>query len=218
MRVLLVEDEPDLADALARALADEHFAVDVSRDGSDALFRALEVPYDAIVLDVMLPGRDGWQVLQAIRARGRRTPVLLLTARDAVADRVRGLDLGADDYVTKPFAVPELAARLRALGRRAAGHASPEITIGGVRVDLSGRRVFQNGTEVELTAREFAILALLAGAHGQVVSRSAIFDHLYNDESESFSNTIDVHVASLRRKLGPGLIHTRRGLGYLIDA
>jgi len=218
MRVLLVEDEPDLASALARALADEHFAVDVSGDGRDGLFRALEIPYDAVVLDVMLPGRDGWQVLQALRASGRATPVLLLTARDSVADRVRGLDLGADDYVTKPFAVSELAARLRALVRRSHGQPSPAITIDDVRIDLSARRVFQRDREVDLTAREFAILALLARSRGHVVSRTAIIDHLYDDDCEFLSNAIDVHVASLRRKLGPGLIQTRRGLGYLVDA
>lgn len=218
MRLLLIEDEADLARALARALTEEQFAVDVSPDGLDGLHRALEIPYDAIVLDLMLPGRSGWDVLAEIREQGRRTPVLVLTARDAVDDRVRGLNLGADDYLVKPFAVEELVARLRALSRRAAGHASPEMTLGDVRLDTAGRRVYRDGEEVELTAREYAIFELLARQRGEVVSRTTIWEHLYNDEAEITSNAIDVHVAALRRKLGMDLIRTRRGLGYLIDA
>ncbi len=217
MRILVAEDETDLASALARALADEGFAVDVSADGEDALFRATEIAYDAIVLDLMLPGRSGWEVLETLRAAGRRTPVLILTARDAVPDRVRGLNLGADDYLTKPFALEELVARLRAIARRTTGHASPEILIGEVRLDMAARRVYRAGDEVEVTAREYGILELLARQRGEVVSRLAISEHLYNEDSELASNAIDVHVASLRRKLGGDLIRTRRGLGYLID-
>jgi two-component system OmpR family response regulator len=218
MRLLVVEDEPDLREALARTLADEGFAVDVSADGEDGLFQALEVDYDALVLDLMLPRRSGIEVLQTIRQAGRRTPVLLLTARDAIDDRVKGLNAGADDYLTKPFAIPELVARLHALIRRASGHPAPVLELHGVRVDLEAHRVFREGQEVELTAREYGILELLARQRGDVVSRSAISDHLYGDDSELVSNAIDVHVASLRRKLGPDLIRTRRGLGYLIDA
>jgi DNA-binding response OmpR family regulator len=217
MRLLLIEDETDLAQALARALADKQFAVDVSPNGNDGLFRAMEVGYDAIVLDLMLPGRSGWAVLEHLRSHGRRTPVLILTARDAVEDRVRGLNLGADDYLVKPFALEELIARLRALSRRASGHPSPELVIGDVRLDMAARRVFRQGIEVELTAREYAILELLGRQRGEVVTRTFICEHLYNDESEITSNTIDVHVAALRRKLGGDLIRTRRGLGYLID-
>jgi two-component system OmpR family response regulator len=218
MRVLIVEDEPDLADALARSLTDSEFAVDVSRDGEDGLFRALEIPYDAVVLDIMLPGRNGWEVLEALRAAGSTTPVLMLTARDAVEDRVKGLNIGADDYLTKPFAVEELVARLRALGRRADGQPSPDVTVGDVRIDMTARRVYLRGQEVELTAREYGILELLARRRGEVVTRTTISEHLYSDDNHLLSNAIDVHVASLRRKLGGELIKTRRGLGYLIDA
>ncbi|MEZ5318787.1 MAG: response regulator transcription factor [Vicinamibacterales bacterium] len=218
MRILLVEDEPDLAGTLSRTLEEAHFAVDVAPDGDEGLFRAREIDYGAIVLDVMLPGRDGWAVLEALRRDGRVTPVLLLTARDAVSDRVRGLNLGADDYLTKPFAVEELVARLRALERRAAGQPTPEVTVRDVRIDVAGRRVFRAGREVDLTGREFAILALLAHRRGRVVSRTTIAGQIYDDRSEVISNAIDVHVAALRRKLGAGLIETRRGLGYLIDA
>ncbi len=217
MRILVVEDERDLRRALARALTDEHFAVDESPDGEDGLFRALEIDYDAIVLDLMLPRMDGIAVLDQIRLRGRRTPVLLLTARDAIEDRVRGLNHGADDYLTKPFAVEELVARLRALIRRAAQQPSPAVSIGDLEVDLAARRVHRRGQEVELTGREYSILELLIRQRGTVVPRAVLFDHLYNDDHESMSNAIDVHIASLRRKLGAALIETRRGLGYLID-
>ena len=217
MRVLLIEDEPDLADALARSLTESAFAVDVSRDGDDGLFQALAAPYDAIILDVMLPGRDGWSVLEAIRAAGRTVPVIMLTARDAVPDRVRGLNLGADDYLTKPFDVAELVARLRALGRRALAQPSPVLTVGDVRIDLAARRVHHTGREVDLTAREFGILELLASRRGEIVTRTEISERLYNDASELLSNAIDVHIAALRKKLGESLIETRRGFGYLID-
>jgi DNA-binding response OmpR family regulator len=218
MRVLVVEDEPDLARALARALGELHFAVDTAMDGPEGLRQARDVDYDAVVLDLMLPKLSGWDVLSALRAAGRTTPVLVLTARDSVEDRVRGLNLGADDYLTKPFAVAELVARLRALGRRAAGRPAPEIVVGELRVDPSARRVFRNGEEIALTAREYGILEFLAERRGAIVTRTMISERLYNDESEFVSNAIDVHVASLRRKLGPGVIRTRRGMGYLIDA
>jgi two-component system OmpR family response regulator len=217
MRVLLVEDEPDLASALARALSDEAFAVDLAGDGDEGLFRASEISYDAVILDMMLPARDGWDVLQQLRALGRTMPVLILTARDAIEDRVRGLNLGADDYLVKPFAVAELVARLRALGRRAAAHPSPELVIGDVRMDMAARRVYHAGREVQLTGREYSILERLARSRGAIVTRTELSEHLYTEDAECMSNAIDVHVASLRRKLGGALIHTRRGLGYLID-
>jgi two-component system OmpR family response regulator len=216
--VLVVEDEPDLARALVRALTDEQFAVDTAADGQEGLHRALAVDYDAVVLDLMLPKRSGWDVLGAFRAAGRTTPVLVLTARDGVDDRVRGLNLGADDYLTKPFAVAELVARLRALGRRAHQHPSPDVTIGDLRIDRAARRVFRGDAEVPLTAREYGILDLLVERRGAIVTRTTISERLYNDDSELMSNAIDVHVASLRRKLGSDVIQTRRGLGYLIDA
>jgi DNA-binding response OmpR family regulator len=217
MRVLLVEDERDLASALSRALADEAFAVDVARDGDEGFFRASEIAYDAVVLDVMLPGCDGWELLRQLRAANRAMPVIMLTARDTVEDRVRGLNLGADDYLTKPFAIEELVARLRALGRRAAAHPRPDLVVGGLRIDMAARRVYRDGDEVTLTGREYSILELLARSRGLVVSRTDISERLYSDADELFSNAIDVHVASLRRKLGGTLIQTRRGLGYLIE-
>ena len=216
MRLLLIEDERDLAAALSRSLTEETFAVDVAHDGADGLRLALDVNYDAIILDVMLPRRSGWDVLREIRASGRRMPVIVLTARDGVDDRVHGLNLGADDYLTKPFAVAELVARLRALGRRASSHPGPELVVGEVRIDMAARRVYRRDGEVELTAREYGILELLARRRGEIVTRTGISEHLYNDDAELVSNAIDVHVASLRRKLGDDLIRTRRGHGYLI--
>jgi len=217
MRVLLIEDEPDLVAALARALSDEAFAVDVAGNGDEGLFRASEIAYDAVILDMMLPRRDGWDVLQQLRTRGRTTPVLILTARDAIEDRVRGLNLGADDYLVKPFAIAELVARLRALARRAVSHPSPELHVGDIRMDMAARRVYHGGREVELTGREYTILERLARSRGAIVTRTEISEHLYTEDDECVSNAIDVHVASLRRKLGGALIQTRRGLGYLID-
>lgn len=218
MRLLVVEDEPDLRRSLVRSLADEQFAVDESADGEDALFRALEVDYDAIVLDLMLPQRSGESVLGHIRKAGRTTPVLLLTARDTIADRVRGLNHGADDYLTKPFVIDELVARIRALIRRAQQQPSPVVTIGSLKIDLVRRRVYRDEVEVPLTGREFGILEQLIRHRGRILTRTTLSEHLYNDASEVMSNAIDVHVAALRRKLGPTLIETRRGQGYLIDA
>ena len=218
MRLLVAEDEPDLRRSLSRALADAKFAVDESPAGADALYRALEVNYAAIVLDLMLPQRSGESVLEALRQAGRTTPVLLLTARDTVADRVRGLNLGADDYLTKPFVIDELVARLRALIRRAQQQPAPSVALGDLQVDLVRRRVHRDGQEIPLTGREFGILEQLIRHRGRILTRTALSEHLYNDASEVMSNTIDVHVAALRRKLGATVIETRRGQGYLIDA
>jgi two-component system OmpR family response regulator len=218
MRVLVVEDEPDLARVLARSLTEAGFAVDVAADGEDGLFRIREIPYDAAVLDLMLPRLDGWNVLEAARAEGSRLPILVLTARDQLADRVRGLNLGADDYLVKPFATSELIARLHALIRRSYGSPSATLTIGDLVIDMAARQVSRGGLAIELTAREFAILELLTRSRGAVVNRSTIYEHIYDDETDVLSNVVDVHVAALRRKLGPDLIRTRRGEGYLIDA
>jgi two-component system OmpR family response regulator len=217
VRVLVIEDEPDLARAIARSLAEEQFAVDVALNGEDGLFRATEIEYDAIILDLMLPKLSGWEVLESLRGAGRRTPVLILTARDGLDDRVRGLNSGADDYLPKPFDVAELIARVKALIRRSVSHPSPLLEIGDIRIDLVAHRVYRGDQEVDVTAREFGILRLLAQQRGVVVPRSAIAEHLYDESEELMSNAIDVHVAALRRKLGPGIIETRRGRGYLID-
>ena len=213
----MIEDDARLAGMVAEYLGGAGVRVSVAADGRSGLARLAGEPFDALVLDLMLPRRSGWDVLDALRAAGRRTPVLLLTARDAVDDRVRGLNAGADDYLTKPFALEELVARLRALIRRAAAQPAPSVRIADVDIDLASRRVFRGGTEVALTAREFGILELLVRERGAVVGRSTIAEHLYADDQEFLSNAIDVHVAALRRKLGAHLIRTRRGLGYLID-
>ncbi len=218
MRVLIVEDEPDLAAVLARSLTEAGFAVDIAADGEDGLFRIREIPYDAVVLDLMLPRVSGWSVLEAARADGIRMPILVLTARDQLADRVRGLNLGADDYLVKPFAISVLVARLHAVIRRSYGSAAARLTVGDVVIDISARQVTREGTPIELTAREFAILELLTRSRGAVVARATIYEHIYDDETDVLSNVIDVHVAALRRKLGADLIRTRRGEGYLIDA
>ena len=217
MRLLLVEDEPDLRRALARSLAERQFVVDTAADGDEGLFHALEGAYDAVVLDVMLPRRSGWEVVAALREAGRHTPVLMLTARDEVRDRVRGLNAGADDYLPKPFALEELEARLRALIRRADGQPAPVVDVGPIRVDLAAHRVFRDSVEVPLTARECGILELLVRRRGRVVSRTQIAEAVFDNDDDLTSNTIDVHVGALRRKLGDALIQTRRGLGYLID-
>jgi two-component system OmpR family response regulator len=218
MRLLVVEDAEDLATTLRKALTEAGYAVDIASTGDEGLFLIREIAYDAVILDVMLPGRDGWSVLEAARAAGVGTPVLLLTARDEISDRVRGLDLGADDYLTKPFAVFELIARLRAIIRRGYGSAITTITIGDLVVNTAARAVSKAGTTIDLTAREFAILEILARLRGSIVTRSAICRHVYDDQTDVFSNTIDVHVASLRRKLGSEIIRTRRGEGYILDA
>jgi two-component system, OmpR family, response regulator len=218
MRVLVVEDEPDLARALARSLEEAGFAVDVAADGEDGLFRIREIPYDAAVLDLMLPRLDGWSVLDAARSEGIRLPILVLTARDQLADRVRGLNLGADDYLVKPFATSELVARLHALIRRSYGSPAATMRIGDLVIDVAARQVSRDGAPIDLTAREFAILELLTRSRGAVVARATIYEHIYDDETDVLSNVIDVHVAALRRKLGADLIRTRRGEGYLIDA
>jgi two-component system OmpR family response regulator len=217
MRVLVIEDEPELLRALAQALREDGYAVDEAGDGEEGLFKATSWEYDAVVLDLMLPRLDGWQVLAGIR-RGRKTPVLILTARDAVPDRVRGLDEGADDYLVKPFALAELLARLRALIRRAAGQADPVIALGDVSVDTRSRKVTRAGEPVALTAREYTLVELLALHRGRLVTRAEIYEHLFDEEEDTLSNLVEVHVSNVRKKLGKDFITTRRGQGYVIDA
>ena len=216
MRILVVEDERDLLQSLSQALREEGYAVDTAEDGEDGLYKAEAWAYDAIILDVMLPKLDGWEVLRQVRAV-KRTPVLMLTARDTVRDRVRGLDTGADDYLVKPFDLTELLARLRALIRRQAGQAVSRIEIGNLVVDLAARRVIPDGVEVALTAREYSLLEFLALHRGEVVTRTMLYDHLYGEEDNSLSNLLDVHVSNIRKKLGHDLIVTRRGHGYCIE-
>ena len=218
MRLLIVEDEPDLASALERSLGEESFAVDLAADGDEAQFLLSEVAYDAVVLDLMVPKRSGWSLLEDLRRSGSRTPVLILTALDAVDDRVKALNLGADDYLSKPFAMTELVARLRALVRRAGGNPSPIVAVGDITIDRAARVVYRENVPIELTAREYSILELMVSHRGALVTRSRICEHIYNESSEVYSNVVDVHIASLRRKLGPSLIQTRRGQGYIVNA
>lgn len=216
MRVLVIEDDPGLRRSLSATLQDEGFAVDNAADGEEGLHKAQEGVYDALVLDVMMPKLDGWQVLEKLRP-GHDVPVLMLTARDTVPDRIKGLDSGADDYLTKPFDSDELVARLRALIRRAAGKTQSKIDFEGLQLDMARRRVTRDGQEVELTAREYSLLEYLLVHRGEVVSRSDLYEHLFDETDNSLSNLLDVHVSNLRKKLGSGLIATRRGHGYCIE-
>lgn len=217
MRILVVEDEPRLVRSLAKALREEGYAVDTAETGADGLYKAETCNYDTIVLDVMLPKLDGWEVLRRLRKK-KQTPVLMLTAKDTSQDRVHGLDIGADDYLVKPFDLPELLARIRALIRRTAGQASSQIQLGDVVIDTRARNVMQAGELIPLTAREYAILEYLALHRGEVVTRTALYEHLFDENDDTLSNLLDVHVFSLRKKLGRGLITTRRGQGYCIES
>lgn len=215
MRILVVEDEPDLLRTIAQVLREDGYAVDEAADGAEGLYKARAWSYDAIVLDLLLPQMTGWELLQQLR-KTHAVPVLILTARDEVADRVRGLDAGANDYLTKPFALSELRARLRALIRRAAGQPSSTILIRQLCIDLNSKTVTRDGTLLSLTPREYSLLELLALHRSQVVTRTQIYEHLFDETEDSLSNLVDVHISNLRRKLGADFITTRRGQGYIL--
>jgi two-component system OmpR family response regulator len=217
MRVLVVEDEPRLLRNVAKALREEGYAVDTAEAGDDGLYKAEMYNYDAIVLDIMLPRLDGWEVLARLRKQ-KQTPVLMLTARDGTKDRVKGLDTGADDYLVKPFDLSELLARLRALIRRSAGNAHPEIEVENIRIDTRGKTVSKAGQPVTLTAREYSILEYLAQHRGELITRTELYEHLFDETDDTLSNLLDVHIFSIRKKLGHDLITTRRGQGYSIEA
>jgi two-component system OmpR family response regulator len=218
MRVLVVEDDPDLNRQLNRALTDAGYAVDVATDGEEGHFLGDTEPYDAVVLDLGLPQIDGVTVLERWRQDGRVFPVLILTARDRWSEKVAGFDAGADDYLTKPFHTEELLARLRALTRRAAGHASSSIDCGTLSVDTRGARVFIDGAPVKLTSHEFRLISYMAHHQDRVISRSELVEHIYDQDFDRDSNTIEVFVGRLRKKIGSDRIETVRGLGYrLID-
>lgn len=217
MRVLVVEDEPDLLASLMQALREDGYAVDGAADGEEGLFKAEQLDYDVILLDYMLPKLDGGALLAKLR-KTRQTPVLMLTARDAVRDRVTALDAGADDYLVKPFDLDELLARIRALIRRSARRAEARIEIGGVAIDTAARVVSQDGEPVALTAREYALVEYLALHAGTVISRTQLYEHLFDETDATLSNLLDVHVSNIRRKLGASFITTRRGHGYCIEA
>lgn len=216
MRLLIIEDDPLLLRSLATGLREENYAVDTASDGEAGLFKASEFDYDCIILDGMLPVFDGWEILRRLRPL-KRTPVLMLTARDAVPDRIRGLDAGADDYLTKPFDGEELLARIRALIRRSSGQASSLIEVDGVVIDTAGRTVTHHGREVMLTAREYSLVEYLALNRGRVMSRTELYEHLFDEDDDTLSNLLDVHVSNVRKKLGSDFITTRRGHGYAIE-
>jgi two-component system, OmpR family, response regulator len=217
MRILIVEDDKDLNRQLKAGLEDAGYVVDVSFDGEEGHFLGDTEPYDAVILDIGLPMMDGISVLEKWRRDGRLMPVLMLTARDRWSDKVAGIDAGADDYVAKPFHMEEVLARLRALIRRAAGHASSELVCGPLRVDMASARVDVNGEVLKLTSHEFRLLSYLLHHKGKVVSRTELVEHLYDQDFDRDSNTIEVFVGRLRKKLGVDLIETIRGLGYRIE-
>lgn len=221
MRILIVEDETKTANYLQRGLTEQGHAVDVARDGTDGRHAALEHSYDVIVLDVMLPGVDGFEVLRDVR-RHKHTPIIMLTARDRVEDRVRGLQDGADDYLIKPFSFLELSARLHALSRRNRPQEAAHLEVGDLQLDQIGRKVFRNGDRIDLTAKEFSLLAVLLRRQGQVLSRTEIAELVWDMNFDSNTNVVDVAVKRLRAKVdGPyptKLLHTIRGMGYVLEA
>lgn len=218
MRLLVVEDDKDLNRQIVSALENAGYAVDKAFDGEEGLYLGETEPYDAVILDLGLPKLDGVAVLQGWRKAGKAMPVLILTARDRWSDKVSGFDAGADDYVTKPFHVEELLARVRALLRRAAGHATSELVCGPVRLDTRASRVVVDGNPVKLTSHEYRLLAYLMHHQGRVVSRTELVEHLYDQDFDRDSNTIEVFVGRLRKKLGVEVIETVRGLGYIAAA
>ena len=217
MRLLVVEDDKDLNGQIVKALEGAGYAVDHAFDGEEGGFLGETEPYDAVILDLGLPKVDGASILAGWRREGRKMPVILLTARDRWSDKVQGFDSGADDYVTKPFHMEELLARVRALLRRATGHATSELVSGPVRLDTRSGRVVVDGTAVKLTSHEYRQLSYLMHHQGRIVSRGELTEHLYDQDFDRDSNTIEVFVGRLRKKLGVDLIQTVRGLGYLID-
>jgi two-component system OmpR family response regulator len=218
MRILIVEDDPDLSRQLRTALKDTGYAVDIADNGEDGHFLGDTEPYDAVILDLGLPLIDGVSVLQKWRAAGKTFPVMILTARDQWSEKVAGFDAGADDYLTKPFHTEELLARLRALLRRASGNSTDTIDIGELSLDNRSARAFVKGMAIKLTSHEFRLLAYMAAHQGRVISRTELVEHIYEQDYDRDSNTIEVFVGRLRRKIGTDRIETVRGLGYrLVD-
>jgi heavy metal response regulator len=220
MRVLVIEDDPGVAGFLKKGLKEASYAVDLAENGIDGGHLACTEQYDVIVLDLMLPGKDGFTVLQEMRGRSIRTPVICLTARDAVDDRVRGLDLGADDYLSKPFSFSELLARIRALLRRGQVLSNNPVSVGGLAVDAITRNVSRDGRRIDLSPNEYALLEYLIRNAGQVLSRTMILEHVWDINQDPMTNVVDVHINRLRKKVDQGfatpLIHTIRGVGYVL--
>jgi two-component system OmpR family response regulator len=215
MRILLVDDDPLTLNFLAKMFRDQGYAVDTSEEGEDGLFKAESWDYDAIVLDVVLPGVSGWEILARLR-KTKKTPVLMLTSRNATTDQVRGLDTGADDYVVKPFEVSELLARLRALIRRTTHHAHSCVEIGDITIDVAARVVTRAGQRIDLSPREYAIVEHLTLHRTKIVTRSDLFEHVFDENNDTLSNVIDVHIGKIRKKLGRDFIATHHGHGYSI--
>lgn len=217
MRVLLVEDNDPLRETLVDALTEDGYVVDSSADGEDGMYRATECSYDIIILDVMLPKISGWEILEAVRAKGVNVPVLMLTARDTTEDRVRGLDAGADDYLVKPFKLAELCARMRSLLRRSRGQSNTAISVGDVEIHTAKKEVYNAGTLVDVTALEYRMIDALVAQRGSVVSRGFLYEHLFSEEKEVVSNILEVYVCNLRKKLGTDFVKTKRGHGYYVE-
>ena len=222
MRILLAEDEPRMANVIAKGLREQSYAIDIAEDGEAALYQASINDYDLILLDVLMPKRDGFEVCRELRARGDSTPVLMLTARATIDDRVTGFDAGADDYLTKPFSFRELVARVRALLRRESQIRPDVFQLADLTVDSASHRVSRASREIDLTAKEYALLEFLARRAGQLVSRSEIAAHVWDDSFDPFSNTIEVYMNRLRKKIDDEhpvkLLHTRRGEGYILES
>jgi heavy metal response regulator len=222
MRILVIEDEKKVASFIQRGLEAEHYQVDVAYDGEAGLLQVFDNDYDALILDVMLPKRDGLSILRDVRMRKLTVPVLMLTARDTIAYKVAGLDQGADDYLTKPFAFEELLARLRALLRRGAASPSPDLAFADLQLDLVSHQVTRAGKRIDLTAKEFALLEFFLRQPGRVLSRALIAQHVWGVDFDTFTNVIDVYVNYLRKKIDadfePKLLHTVRGVGYVMKA
>jgi two-component system, OmpR family, response regulator len=217
MRILVVEDDPDLNRQLVKAFIEAGYAVDKAKDGEEAYYLGDTEPYDAVVLDIGLPKMDGFSVLEQWRRAGKTMPVLILTARDAWNDKVRGFDAGADDYVPKPFHIEEILARVRALLRRTAGQATNEFVCGALQMDVKSSRVTVNGNPIKLTSHEYRLLSYMMHNMGKVVSRTELIEHIYDQDFDRDSNTIEVFVGRLRKKLGIDVIETVRGLGYILQ-
>jgi len=221
MRILLAEDDVRIANFVTKGLRENAYAVDVSPNGEDALYQIAVNTYDIIVLDVMMPLKNGFEVCRELRKGGNKTPILMLTARDAIEDKISGLDTGADDYLTKPFEFGELLARLRALLRRSSEIRPPKIVIADLELDTVGQRVWRMKREIFLTTKEYALLEYLARERGKVIGRAEIAEHVWDENFDAFSNLIDVYIKRLRSKMDEGfavqLIHTKRGAGYVLD-
>ncbi len=218
MKILIIEDNDRLRKSLLDYVRDEGFAADAAPDGEEGLYKVLNWDYDLIVLDVMLPKLDGWELLQRLRQANKNMPVIMLTARDELGDRLKGLNCGADDYMVKPFEMEELIARIRAAIRRSGGSPNPVLNAGAIQLNTATRSVFYKGALVALTAREYALLELLMSRCNEVISRDYLYEHLFDERDESVSNMLDVYIYKLRQKFGSEHIQTRRGMGYTLVA